>query len=144
MGELNVRRLSELVWGFLNSCLTGKAREEFDGADILDGVDGWRLVIQHIFQGAQTRKGLLRKSVKNPPAISKLEDVPSGITRFASIMKAYTGAGGSPPEGHELKIARSGVYGAIGVRTEEAAAETPHRQADQGAATSGARRGREQ
>ena len=75
MGELDVRRLSELTWGFLNSCLKGKAREEFHGADILDGMDGWRLVVQHIFQGAQTRNGLLRKSVKNPPAISKLEDL---------------------------------------------------------------------
>ena len=40
MGEMPVRRLSELVWGFLNSCLTGKAREEFEGGDILDGMNG--------------------------------------------------------------------------------------------------------
>ena len=103
MGELPVRRLSELIWGFLNSCLAGKAREEFEGADILDGMNGWRFVIQHIFQGAQTRKGLLRKAVKNPPSINKLEDVPSGITKFMAIMKAYKDVGGVPPEGHELK-----------------------------------------
>ena len=60
--------------------------------------------IQHIPQVAQTRKGLLRKSVKNPPAIAKLEDVLSGITSFAGTMKAYKDIGGSPPEGHELRI----------------------------------------
>jgi hypothetical protein len=103
MGELDVRRLSELIWGFLNSCLSGKALEEFEGAEILDGMDGWRRVVQRIYQGAVTRAGLLRKAVKNPPAILKLEDVPSGVTRFEGIMKAYKAAGGTPPVGHELK-----------------------------------------
>ena len=103
MGEMPVRRLSEFVWGFLNSCLTGEARGEFDGADILDGMNGWRLVVQHIFQGSQARKALLRKAAKSPPAINKLEDVPSGITKFIGIMKAYKYVGGVPPEGHELK-----------------------------------------
>ena len=41
--------------------------------------------------------------MKNQQGINKLEDVPSGITKFMAIMKAYKDVGGTPPEGHELK-----------------------------------------
>ncbi len=103
MTEINTRRLSEVVWGFLNTCLTDKARTCFEGADILNGFDAWRRVIQHVHQGANVRLGTLRKAVKNPPKIGSLQDIDSGITRFESIMRDYRMAGGSPPEGIELK-----------------------------------------
>ena len=103
MTEVNVRRLSEVIWGFLNTCLHAKAKEEFEAADCLFGFDAWRRVVQHIWQGAKVRQGMLRKSVKSPPAIKSLEDVATGITRFEGIMKAYKEAGGSPPVGQELK-----------------------------------------
>ena len=41
--------------------------------------------------------------MKNPPKIARLEDIDSGIARFESIMRDYRTAGGSPPEGIELK-----------------------------------------
>jgi hypothetical protein len=103
MTESNVERLSEVLWGFLNTCLKDKAKEEFEAAEELDGFDAWRRVVQHIWQGANVRQGLLRKAVKNPPAIKSLEDVSTGITRFEQIMKAYKDAGGVPPTGQELK-----------------------------------------
>jgi len=103
MTETNVRRLSEILWGFLNTCLSGKAKEEFEAAEELDGVHAWRRVIQHIWQGAKVRQRLLRKAVKNPPMIKSLEEVTTGITRFEGIMKAYKGVGGLPPTGQELK-----------------------------------------
>ena len=67
--ETNVKRLSELIWGFLSTCLKDKAKEEFEASDELDGFDAWRRVTQHIWQGAKVRQGLLRKAVKSPPAI---------------------------------------------------------------------------
>ena len=33
-------RLSEVLWGFLNRCLKGPAKESFDAADDLDGLHG--------------------------------------------------------------------------------------------------------
>ena len=103
MTELNTRRLSEVVWGFLNTCLQDKARTCFEGADVLNGFDAWRRIVRHVHQGANVRLGTLRKAVKNPPKIARLEDIDSGITRFENIMRDYRTAGGSPPEGVELK-----------------------------------------
>ncbi len=103
MTEVNVKRLGELIWGFLNDCLSGKARSCFEGADPLNGFDAWRRVVQHIHQGANVRLGTLRRMVKNPPQIAKIEDIDQGIVRFEAIMKDYKTAGGSPPEGAELK-----------------------------------------
>ena len=74
MTEANVRRLSELIWGFLNTCLAGKAKEESEASGELDGLDGWRRVIQHIWQGAKLRQGFLRKIAKRLLAVTSLED----------------------------------------------------------------------
>ncbi len=99
MTELNTRRLGEIIWGFLNTCLADKARTCFEGADILNGFGAWRRIVQHIHQGANVRLGTLRRAVKNPPRIGKLEDIDSGIMRFEGIMKDYRNAGGVPPDG---------------------------------------------
>ncbi len=34
MTEINIKRISEILWGFLNTCLSGKARTCFEGADM--------------------------------------------------------------------------------------------------------------
>ncbi len=103
MTEINVKRLGELIWGFLNACLSDKARTCFEGADPLNGFDAWRRVVQHIHQGANVRMGALRRLVKNPPQILKMEDIDQGIVKFEAIMKDYRSAGGTPPCGAELK-----------------------------------------
>ncbi len=103
MKEDDVQRLNEILWGFLNTCLSGKARTCFEGADMCNGFDAWRRVVQQIHQGANVRLGTLRRLVKSPPQIAKLEDIDAGIVRFEGIMKDYRAAGGVPPEGAELK-----------------------------------------
>ncbi len=103
MTEINVKRLGEVLWGFLNACLSDKARTCFEGADPLNGFDAWRRVVQHIHQGTNVRMGALRRLVKNPPQIPKMEDIDQGIVKFEAIMKDYKSAGGHPPEGAELK-----------------------------------------
>ena len=103
MTEINVKRLGEIIWGFLNACLTATARTCFEGADALNGFDAWRRVVHHIHQGANVRLGTLRRLVKNPPQIRRIEDIDQGIVHFEAIMKDYKAAGGSPPEGIELK-----------------------------------------
>ena len=41
-------RLSELIWGFLNTCLKQDAKDKFEVADDLDGFNAWRLVVLSI------------------------------------------------------------------------------------------------
>ena len=103
MIDINVKRLSEVIWGFMNTCLTGRAHEIWEGADPLNGFDAWRRIVHHIHKGAQVRLGTLRRLVKNPPMIKRLEDISEGVVHFEAIMKNYRLAGGSPPEGVELK-----------------------------------------
>ena len=97
MRELPVRRPIEVTCGALSSCLVGRARDELEVAGELDGMDDWRRAAQHISQGAQVRKGLVRKAAEHPPDIAKLEGVTADITRPDGIMYAYTDVGGAPP-----------------------------------------------
>ena len=89
MTEASVPRLSELLWGFLNTCLTGGAHTCFEGADVLNGLDAWRLVVNDIQKGRLVRTAQLRKLIRNPQQIAKLEDVDRGITRFENMHREY-------------------------------------------------------
>ncbi len=101
MTEFSVNRLSEMVWGFLNTCLKGDAHATFEGAELLNGLDGWRLVVQDIQRGRTVRRASLRKLVKNPPAVTKLEDVVAGMARYQNLLREYRSVGGTCPEAQE-------------------------------------------
>ena len=103
MTELNPERLGHVVWGFLNTCLKDKARTFFQAADELNGWDGWRRVVMHIRRSRQVRLGTLRKKVRNPPPITKLEDVTIGITKYDNLLRDFEAAGGTPPDDMERK-----------------------------------------
>ena len=45
----------------------------------------------------------MRKLVRNPPSISKLEDVEMGIINYDSLLRDYVAVGGSPPNDLEKK-----------------------------------------
>ncbi len=77
-------RLNELIWGFLNTCLTGEARTCFDSVSPLNGLDAWRAVVQEIQRGRNIRLAQLRKVIRNPPHISKVDDVASATASFPS------------------------------------------------------------
>ena len=63
----DLERLSEVLWGFLNTCLKGPAKESFDAAEDLDGFNAWRIVVQDIRKGRDIRLGQTRRAVRNPP-----------------------------------------------------------------------------
>ena len=86
---IDVIGLSQVIWGFLNTCLKGEAREVFDGADILDGLNGWRLIINEMRKSRGIRLQQLRKLVRNPKGIAKIEDVSAGITSFDRNIKEF-------------------------------------------------------
>ena len=82
MTELSPERLGHVIWGFLNTCLKDKARTFFQAADELNGWDGWRRVVTHIRRGRHIRLGTLRKKVRSPRRIAKLEDVDIAVTKY--------------------------------------------------------------
>ena len=96
-------RLSGVLWGFLNTCLKGEAHTVFEGADTLQGLEGWRLVVQDIQRGRGIRIATLRKLVKHPPHINKLEDVANGMLKYQNILKEYKAVDGILPSAQEQK-----------------------------------------
>ena len=103
MTELNLVKLSEALWGFLNTCLKDEAHTTFENAEELNGYDGWRLVVQEIQKGRSVRKATLRKLVKNPPKINKLEDVNAGMIKYRNILREYAAVEGKIPDESEQK-----------------------------------------
>ena len=89
MTYLDIVELGRAVWGFLNHCVGGAARERFDGSDQLNGLDAWRGLSHDIRKSHKVRKEQLRQLIKHVPAIKALEDVPSAIMAYDSRIKQY-------------------------------------------------------
>jgi len=89
MDFTSMLQLSRAVWGFLNHCIKGKARDQFDAADTLNGLDAWRRLIHDIRKGRWVNKERLRLLVKNVKPITRLEDVPAAIMAYDKNIKAY-------------------------------------------------------
>ena len=96
-------RINELIWGFMNTCLKDGARTVFDSADALHGFDAWRAIIQEIQKSRGIRLAQLRKVVRSPVKISKVEDVANGILKFENVIRDYVQAGGERPNDKEMK-----------------------------------------
>ena len=48
-------RPSDVLWGFLNTCLKGSANKSFEAADDLDAFNAWRRVAQDTRKNRYTR-----------------------------------------------------------------------------------------
>ena len=103
MTELNVVKLGDKLWEFLNAALKGKAHEFFISCDELNGFDGWRRIVQLIYTSAKINRATLRRQVKLMPQITKIEDIDAGILHFESVMREYGKAGGVLPTDAEMK-----------------------------------------
>ncbi len=75
----------------------------FKGAATLNGLDAWRRVVRHVRRGKNVRLDTLRKMVRSPPPIKKLEEVTVGIMRFENVIADYVAAGGTAPTQQEMK-----------------------------------------
>ncbi len=87
----------------MNLCLKGEAHRAFQMADRLNGLDGWRIVVRSIHRGRDNRQAELRQMIKNPPRITKLEDVETGIIEYDSMIRDYIACDGTPPNDLERK-----------------------------------------
>ena len=82
-------KISAKVWQFLNHCVSGDARHTFRGADQLNGLEAWRLLIIDFRKGIWFRKEHLRRLTKDVPAIAKLEDVAQAVSLYDQNVRDY-------------------------------------------------------
>ncbi len=98
-----LERINGAIWGFLNTSLKGEAHRTFQLAPELNGLEGWRAVVASIHRGRENRQAELRKLIRNPPAINKLEDVERGIVNYDNLIREYEACEGIPPTKAERK-----------------------------------------
>ncbi len=103
LADATLIQVGGVVWGFLNMALKKEALTCFKGAATLNGLDAWRRVVRHVRRGKNVRLDTLRKMVRSPPPIKKLEDVTVGIMRFENVIADYVAAGGTAPTQQEMK-----------------------------------------
>ncbi len=99
----DLQRINEILWGFLNMCLKGEAHRHFELAKWLNGLEAWRIIVQTIHRGRNNRHAALRKLIRNPQQIVKLEDVEQGITTFDNNLREYEACNGRRPDDADLK-----------------------------------------
>ena len=99
----DLERLSEVLWGFLNGCLKGSAKETFELADDLDGFNAWRRVVQDIRKSRNIRLAQTRRAVRNPPAVKDTAHIGQAVKNFDAIHKAYKDAGGTIQDDQEKR-----------------------------------------
>ena len=87
--EHELEKLSARIWQFLNHCVSGDARHTFRGADQLNGLEAWRLLVIDFRKGSWFRKEALRRACKFVPPISKLEDIPAAVAQYDQRVKDY-------------------------------------------------------
>ena len=80
----HIAQMSAGMWGFLNSCLSGDAEQEFKGVPYLQGFEAWRRAVAMVDKGKALRierlRGEYRILVKKP--IKSLEQLQAGIVSF--------------------------------------------------------------
>ena len=81
----------------LGGCLR-VGRHAFNGADRLNGLDGWRRLTNYISHGKEVYLETLRRemeiAVEKP--ISFMDKLEEGLAEFENATKAYEDAGGEP------------------------------------------------
>ena len=66
MMELDVKRCSSVVWGFLGICLKDAAHSLYELAPELNGFEAWRVVVNDIYKSQTLRLAGLRRMVRSP------------------------------------------------------------------------------
>ena len=105
MTEVNTFRVSEVLWGFQNICFHGSAKEASKQANMLDGLNGWRLVIYEMRSSLWVRVRQLRQSCEHVPSIDTLEDIGPHTTKYEANIREYVAAAGAhvKPTDEEMK-----------------------------------------
>jgi hypothetical protein len=92
----DTRMVNGAVWTFLQMCTTAGASDVINLVPELNGMEAWRPLMVMANRGRNLRLAGLRRAVRKPEAISKLEGVHAGIIQFDSAIKKLNEAGGTP------------------------------------------------
>ena len=89
-----VHLLSFELWGFLNTNLTGKAKQKFDNVQGFEGSETWRRTLKLVRDRAMVRKISLNDKVHRPDEAKRLADVPSALESWDKHVREFEEAGG--------------------------------------------------
>ncbi len=98
-----INKVNVALWTFLQMCTFGGAATTHNLASPLNGFDSWRRILMAANRGKSLRVGQLRRAVRKPEAIGKLEHVSAGIDKFDTAIQRLVEAGGSRPTDQEMK-----------------------------------------
>ena len=85
--------------------MSGTAETMFKRAEVLNGLDAWRIISRQIDHGRAIRLETLRREMKelHTKPIRSLECVEEGVAEFENVHTEYERAGGLIPNDSELK-----------------------------------------
>ena len=94
MTEFDPYVLSHHMWGFLQLCLTGAARQTFKNTGKRDGFNVWRALVLKINSQTACRRHGLRDRVQLQQQVENIEQIEPAIVSWETLYSEYLAAGG--------------------------------------------------
>ena len=94
MTELSPYILSHHVWGFLQHCLTGAARQTFKNTSRRDGLNVWRQLVLEVNSQTACRRLMLRDRVQMQVQVQSVMQLRASVGNWESTYNEYLEAGG--------------------------------------------------
>ncbi len=92
--------LSYHLWGFLNVNLLDAAWDLFDGVEIENGLEVWRIVNLEITQRPQSELLALEDKVLTPHRVAEIRDIDKALVAWDADLRNYIEAGGTALSKH--------------------------------------------
>ncbi len=92
--------LSYHLWGFLNVNLTDAAWDLFDGVDMENGLEVWRVVNLELTQRTQSELLALEDAVLTPSRVTEMKDIDRALVAWDAALRNYLEAGGTSLSKH--------------------------------------------
>ena len=87
--------LSYHLWGFLNVNLVDAAWDLFDGVDMENGLEVWRVVNLEMTQKTQSELLALEDAVLTPSRVTEIRDIDKALVAWDAAHRTYLEAGGT-------------------------------------------------
>ena len=94
MTEVDPYVFNHHVWGFLQHCLTGTARQVFKRAKRQDGMNVWRELVLKINSKTECRQQMLRNKCQTQPQVNDNNRIEQAIADWEELYNQYIDAGG--------------------------------------------------
>ena len=94
MTEIDPYVFNHHVWGFLQHCLSGSARQVFKRTPRQDGMNVWRQLVLKINSKTECRQQTLRNKCQSQAQVSDERYVEKAIADWEDLYSQYLDAGG--------------------------------------------------